>query len=104
LWWRALEEGVIAVAVAGPLAGEQQQVVAAGADGVLQPHQHLVEERVAEGVRMALAGLQEDADQVRALRDQAAGGGRRRVVELLGQADDPLARVRVDVRVAVEGS
>jgi hypothetical protein len=29
---RALEEGVVAVAVAGPLAGEEQQVVAAGAD------------------------------------------------------------------------
>ena len=98
----ALEEGVVAVAVAGPLAGEEQQVVAAGADRVLEPDQHLVEERVAERVGVALAGLEEDADQVRALGDQAAGGGGRRVVELPGEADDPLAGVRVDVRVAVQ--
>ena len=45
----ALEVGVVAVAVAGPLAGEEQQVVAAGADRVLEPDEHLVEERVAEG-------------------------------------------------------
>jgi hypothetical protein len=99
---RALEEGVIAVAVARPLAGEQQQVIAPGADGVLEPHQDLVEERVAERVGVALAGLQEDADEVRALRDEAARGGRRGVVELLGETDDPLARLRVDVRVAVQ--
>ena len=99
---RALEVGVVAVAVAGPLAGEEQQVVAAGADRVLEPDEHLVEERVAERVGVALAGLEEDADQVRALGDEAAGGRGRRVVELLGEADDPLARVRVDVRVAVQ--
>ena len=99
---RALEEGVVAVAVAGALAGEQQQVVAAGADGVLEPDEHLVEEGVAERVGVALAGLEEDADQMRALRDEAAGRRCGRVVELLRQADDPLAGVGVDVRVAVQ--
>ena len=99
---RALEEGVVAVAVAGTLAGEEQQVVAARADGVLEPDEHLVEEGVAERIGVALAGLEEDADQMRALRDEAAGRGRRGVVELLREADDPLAGVRVDVRVAVQ--
>ena len=51
---------------------------------------------------MALAGLQEDADHVRALGLQAAGRGGGRVVELTRQALDALARLGVDVRVAVE--
>ena len=51
---RALEVGVRAVAVAGALGGEQQQVEATGADALLEPAEHLVEERVLE-VRMALA-------------------------------------------------
>ena len=82
---RALEVGVVAVAVAGPLAGEQQQVVAARRRCcVLEPDEHLVEERVLE-VGVALAGLEEDADHVRALGDERAGRGGGRVVELLGE-------------------
>jgi hypothetical protein len=99
---RALEEGVDRRSRCRALAGEEQQVVAAGADGVLEPDQHLVEERVAEGIGVALAGLEEDADQMRALRDEAARRRRRGVVELLRQPDDPLARLGVDVRVAVQ--
>ena len=70
-----------AVAAAGALGGEQQQVEAAGPDALLEPAEHLVEERVLE-VRMALPGLHEHADDVRALGDQRAGRGGRRVVEL----------------------
>jgi hypothetical protein len=92
---------VRAVAVARVLAGEQQQVVALGADLVLEPDQHLVEERVLQ-VRVALARLEEDPDDVRALRDEAARGRRRRVVELPRQAHDPFACLRADVGVAVE--
>ena len=77
----ALEVGVRAVAAAGALGGEQQQVEALGADALLEPAEHLVEERVLE-VGMALAGLHEHADDVRALGDQAARRGGRRVVEL----------------------
>jgi hypothetical protein len=68
---------------------------------VLEADEHLVEERVLQ-VRVALAGLQEDADHVRALGHEAAGRGGRRVVELAGEAHDPLARLRVDVGVAVQ--
>ena len=50
----ALEIGVRAVAAAGALGGEQQQVEATGADALLEPAEHLVEERVLE-VRVALA-------------------------------------------------
>ena len=60
---RALEVGVRAVAVAGTLGGEQQQVEALGADALLEPAEHLVEERVLQ-VRMALARLHEHADDV----------------------------------------
>ena len=73
----ALEVGVRAVAVAGTLGGEQQQVEAAGADVLLEPDEHLVEERVLQ-VGVALARLQEDADHVAALGDlrlRAAAAG-----------------------------
>ena len=74
---RALEVGVRAVAAARPLGREQQQVEALGADALLEPAEHLVEERVLE-VGMALAGLHEHADDVRLrwvtrLRAAAAG-------------------------------
>ena len=58
------------------LGREQQQVVAAGADRVLEPDEHLVEERVLQ-VGVALAGLEEHADHVvrwvMRLRAAAAG-------------------------------
>ena len=60
-----------------------------------------MEERVLQ-VGVALAGLEEDADHVRALGDEGAGGGGRRVVELRGEPHDPLARLGVDVGVAVQ--
>ena len=97
----ALEIRVAAVAVAGALGGEQQQVEPGRADLVLQPGHHLVEERVLE-VGMALAGVEHDPDHVRALGDQAARRGGRRVVELGGEAHDPLACLGVDVPVAVQ--
>ena len=75
---RALEEGVVAVSVAGALAGEQQQVVPAGADRVLDADEDLVEEGVLQ-VGMTLAGLEEDADDVRALGDQARAAGTRQI-------------------------
>ena len=93
----ALEVGVRAVAVARALGGEQQQVEARGADALLEPAEDLVEERVLE-VRMALAGLQEHADDVRALGDQAARGGGGRVVELEARR---MMRSRVSGRTSV---
>src|SRR5919205_860622 len=81
---------LITYVVAGVLGGEQQQVDPAGADRVLEADQHLVEERVLQ-VGVALAGLEEDADDVRALGDEAAGRGGRGVVELAREADDALA-------------
>jgi len=65
----AAEAGMLAEPAVGRLAGEQQQVVAALAQRVLEAHEHLVEERVLQ-VGVALAGLQEHADDVRAAGDE----------------------------------
>ncbi len=90
-----------AVAVAGPLGGEQQQVEALGADALLEAAEDLVEERVLE-VGVALAGLHEHADHVRALGDQAARRRGGRVIELLREPHDPFAGLRAHVGIAVE--
>ena len=92
-----------AVAVGRLLGGEQQQVVAAGADRVLEADEDLVEERVLQ-VGVALAGVEDDADHVRALGLQAARRRGGRVVELAGEPHDAFARLGADVRVAVEGA
>ena len=97
----ALEVGVRAVAVAGALGGEHQEVVAGAAGVLLEPAEHLVEERVLE-VGMPLPRLEEDADHVRALGDERARRGGGRVVELLGDPHDPLAGLLAHVGVAVE--
>ena len=97
----ALEVGVRPEAVAGTLGGEHEQVVAGRAGELLDAAEHLVEERVLE-VGVPLPRLEEDADDVRALGDQRAGRGARRVVELLGDPHDPLARLGAHVGVAVE--
>ena len=99
----ALEVGVRAVAAAGALGREQQQVEAFAADALLEPAEDLVEERVLK-VRMTLARLHEHADDVRALGDERTGRGGRRVVELGREAHDALARLGTHVGVAVEGS
>ena len=97
----ALEVGVRAVAVAGPLRGEDQEVVAGAAGVLLEPAEHLVEERVVD-VGVPLPRLEEDADDVRALGDERARRGGGRVVELLGDPHDPLAGLLAHVGVAVE--
>src|SRR5919109_1576650 len=97
----ALEVRVLAVSVARMLRGEEQQVVAARADRVLESDEHLVEERVLQ-IGVALAGLEEDADHVRALGLEAARRRGGRVVELARQPHDPLARLCPDVGVAVQ--
>jgi hypothetical protein len=97
----ALQVRVRAVAVAGALRGEQQQIGAGSPGEALEAAEHLVEERVLH-VGVPLPRLEEDADDVRALGDERACGGGRRVVELLGDPHDPLARLGADVGVAVE--
>jgi len=68
---------------------------------VLQAHQHVLEERVADvGVRAARE--QDDADQLRAAPDQGAGGGARRVVERARRCENALPRRGAYVAVAVE--
>ena len=97
----ALEVGVRAVPVARPLGREQQQVEALGPDALLEPAEHLMEERMLK-VRMTLARLHEHADDVAALGDEAAGGRGGRVVELAGEAHDALARLGTHVGIAVQ--
>jgi hypothetical protein len=97
----ALEVRVRAVAVAGPLRGEDQEVVAGAAGVLLEPAEHLVEERVVD-VGVPLPRLEEDADHVRALGDERARRGGGRVVELLGDPHDPLAGLLAHVGVAVQ--
>jgi hypothetical protein len=96
-----LQVGVRAVAVAGLLAGEEEQVEARRADHVLQPAKHLVEERVLD-VGVALTRLEEDTDHVGALHHQRPRRRGWRVIELLGEPDHALPRLRADVGVAVQ--
>ena len=97
----ALEVGVRAVAAAGRSEANSSRSKPSRADALLEPAEHLVEERVLQ-VRMALARLHEHADDVRALGDERAGRGGGRVVELAGEAHDALARLGTHVGVAVE--
>ena len=73
--------GVARGAVLGPLAREQEQVVALCAECVLQAHEHLEEEWVLE-VGVLVAGEEDDPDQLRALLDEGARSGARRILEL----------------------
>ena len=58
-----VQVGLVDETVTGPPGHEQQQVVAAVAGGLLQPVDHLVEERVLE-VGLVAAGLEEHAGDV----------------------------------------
>src|SRR4029078_9752117 len=90
-----------AEAVAAPLRREDEEVVAGAAGVLLEPAEHLVEERVVD-VRVPLPRLEEDADHVAALGDERARRGGGRVVELLGDPHDALAGLLAHVLVAVE--
>ena len=68
---------------------------------MLQPHEHLLEERVLE-IWVPVAGLEHDPDHVRPARDQGASCADGREAGLADGDQDPLARLRRDVRIPVQ--
>ena len=90
-----------AEAVAGLVAREQQQVEPEPARAVLEADEHFLEERMQQ-VRVAGAGLEDHADDVRAAADERPRRRARRVVELAGELQDPAAGGLADLRRAVQ--
>ena len=90
-----------AVARSRLLGREQEQVVSVGPDAALEADEHLLEEGVAD-VGTLHTGEQDDAEELRPLRDERPSGGARRVVQLLGDREDALPGGVAHVVVAVE--
>ena len=90
---RAVDVGVL-------LLRKEQQVVVQLAHGALQAREHLLEERVRD-VRM-IAGVEDDAEQLRALPDERSRSGVRDVVELPRAREHACAGVLAHPRRPVE--
>ena len=83
------------------LVREQQQVVAGGADAVLEADEHFLEERMLK-IGMVETGGEDDADHPRPLGDERSSGLRRRVFELLRHLEHAPTGLLAHVRVVVE--
>jgi hypothetical protein len=85
----------------GLLRSEQQQVVSERANALLEADEDALEERVVD-VRVLVAGEEDDADDLRALRHERPRCRAGRVVELAGARENAIAGRLAHVVVAVE--